>query len=136
MWNGPEKIKRNIATQDHDRGGLRMINVENFIISLKLSWIRRIVLQYQKWQEGFYSIIDPKLFFNTGSQYMAGKLNSIHNPFWKDVLGAWVKYKKSLKPMSARDILNQPLWYNDKCWNKTLFSKLGTKKYTVRKRYY
>ena len=41
IWNnGPDKIKRSLIEQNYDRGGLRMVNVEKFILSLKLTWMR------------------------------------------------------------------------------------------------
>ena len=43
LWkNGPDKVKRSIVIQNYDKGGMRMVDVENFIYSLKLTWVRRI----------------------------------------------------------------------------------------------
>ena len=44
IWDGkPDKIQREILTSDYDKGGLRMIDIEKFIWSLKISWVRRIL---------------------------------------------------------------------------------------------
>ena len=44
IWDGkPDKIKREILTSDYDKGGLRMIDIEKFIWSLKISWVKRIL---------------------------------------------------------------------------------------------
>ena len=43
IWEGkPEKIKRVILIQDYEKGGLKMIDLEMFIMSLKISWLKRI----------------------------------------------------------------------------------------------
>lgn len=43
IWEGkPEKIKREILIQDYEKGGLKMIDLEMFIMSLKISWLKRI----------------------------------------------------------------------------------------------
>ena len=41
LWKGPDKVKRIAVTGDYERGGLRMLNVEDMINALKLSWISR-----------------------------------------------------------------------------------------------
>ena len=44
IWDGkPDKIKREILTSYYDKGGHRMINIEKFIWSLKISWVKRIL---------------------------------------------------------------------------------------------
>ena len=44
LWSGkPDKINRNTVTLDKHLGGLKMVNMKDFITSLKLSWIRRLV---------------------------------------------------------------------------------------------
>ena len=43
IWGGkPEKIKRNTLKQNYENGGSRMIDLEIFIWSLKVRWIKRI----------------------------------------------------------------------------------------------
>lgn len=44
IWDDkPEKIKRNTLNPNYERGGLKMINIEKFIWSLKISWIKRLL---------------------------------------------------------------------------------------------
>ena len=44
IWDGkPDKIKREILTSEYDKEGLRMIDIEKFIWSLKISWVKRIL---------------------------------------------------------------------------------------------
>ena len=63
LWNkGPDKIKRTVVVQDYQDGDLRMINFKIFIKSLKLTWLRRILLKNSRYsdfiQASFPFIID------------------------------------------------------------------------------
>ena len=43
IWNSkPEKIKRKHLTQTYQKGGLKMLNIDLFINSIKCSWIKRL----------------------------------------------------------------------------------------------
>ena len=42
LWKGPDKVKRSVITGQYKFGGLKMLNIENMVKSLKLSWISRI----------------------------------------------------------------------------------------------
>ena len=43
LWGGkPNKIKRGYITLDYNKGGLRMVNLQNHIQSLKLTWMTRL----------------------------------------------------------------------------------------------
>jgi hypothetical protein len=43
------KIKCTIVTQPHLHGGLNMLNLRNFILSLKCSWIQRAIKSNHSW---------------------------------------------------------------------------------------
>ena len=47
----PDKIKRTIITQNYTEGGLRMIDVFTFMKSLKLTWLRRILHNRNKYND-------------------------------------------------------------------------------------
>ena len=53
--NKPEKIKRDILTQDYKYGGIKMPNIYHVITSLKLTWMRRLFLNDTKWGNLFNS---------------------------------------------------------------------------------
>ena len=49
LWdNKPGKIKRSTLNKYYNQGGLRMIDVEKFIWSLKASWIKRFLQSENK----------------------------------------------------------------------------------------
>ena len=42
-WNGkPDKVKRNTLIGDFEKDGLKMIDIESYFISLKVSWVSRL----------------------------------------------------------------------------------------------
>ena len=43
--NGPDEIKMVVKMQGYENGGLRMIDISQFINTLKISWIRRPVTE-------------------------------------------------------------------------------------------
>ena len=44
IWDGkPEKIKRDTLIKNYESGGLKMIDLETFIDSLKITWIKRFI---------------------------------------------------------------------------------------------
>ena len=52
LWNkGPDKIKRTVVVPNYQDGGLRMINVDTYIKSLKLTWLRRILLKNSRYSD-------------------------------------------------------------------------------------
>ena len=51
LWQkGPDKIKRALIIQSYENGGLRMVDVKQFIVALKETWIRRIIVSNKKYK--------------------------------------------------------------------------------------
>lgn len=88
LWKGkPDPIKRTIAIRKLQDGGLGMVDLGRFNESLKLTWIRKLLLGTSRWKtliENKYPLILN--IQNFGNAYMTRILNGIKNPFWKDVL--------------------------------------------------
>ena len=54
IWqNKPDKLKRDLITQEYQDGGIKMINITNCIAALKATWIRRVQngILYSKFQQ-------------------------------------------------------------------------------------
>ena len=96
LWDGkPEKIKRDILTMGYENGGLKMIDIDNFIKALKVCWIKRMI------EADNDSILNRIYIYNLRA--FGGKLlfecniseNDLckftQNIFRKDVLSAWCK---------------------------------------------
>ena len=52
IWNGkPDKVKRNTLIGDFEKGGLKMIDIESYFISLKASWVSRLAdSKFSNWK--------------------------------------------------------------------------------------
>jgi exonuclease III len=111
IWNKkPPKIKKAVLEQMYDEGGLKMVKMDNYINSLKLSWIRRLCQKQNTW-----SIFPEKYNVNNiltmGSKFLKHTVK-IDNLFWADVMSAWQNMCECFEADNIMDILNQPLWGN------------------------
>ena len=44
IWDSkPDKIKRRTLIQNSEKGGIKMINIEKCIMSLKVTWVKKIL---------------------------------------------------------------------------------------------
>ena len=88
LWNKkPDKIKREIIVQKLEDGGLNKPDVNQFIKSLKISWIRRFHQSNATWR--FILIQDLPLFDRTlqwGPEFLLKLRSNTRNKFQQDVL--------------------------------------------------
>ena len=57
VWNAKcDKIKRSVITQDYQQGGLKMLEMNKFIMSLKCSWLKRLIKGKKSWIDIFEAI--------------------------------------------------------------------------------
>ena len=114
LWDKkPDKIKRNVITQNYADGGLRMTEIGTFIKALKLTWLRRILLNINKYSEFLnteYLFIYECLQY--GGKYFNVNNVNIKNEFWKDVILSLNTFIENVKPDSWKELLTIPLWYN------------------------
>ena len=110
LWNDKnDKIKRTTITRDYCQGGLRMIELESFIYSLKLSSLKRFL----KNSANFNNIFPLRCLLSLGSN-AADCLSHTDNPFWRDTLIAWKTFyrKHNFDHEDINQIIAQPLWLN------------------------
>jgi hypothetical protein len=74
-------------TQSNEEGGIRMVNITNYIKGLKLTWLRRYINYNGNWGI-FVDRYLTKEVLSTGGNLTKDSKN-IKNPFWSDVLEAW-----------------------------------------------
>lgn len=54
MWKSKvDKVQRSIITQDYFSGGMRIVDINNFITSLKCSWIKILTKSSKTWMDIF-----------------------------------------------------------------------------------
>ena len=109
LWNsGPDRIKRSIVIKDLVAGGLRMINIHIFVNALKISWLRRQIINQESISWYKLSQIDFKKLLSMGAGYAQEVINDITNPFWKDILKSWYQFCNSVEVNSVNDVLDSP----------------------------
>jgi exonuclease III len=119
IWKSKcDRVKRSVVTQDHQSGGLKMVNIDNFIKSLKCSWMKRLVTTNDKpWMDIFFAINGSDVVKNLldfGDQYISSFLMKKNNIFWKDVFSAWQHVTKKIEQDKnvKFKIFTLPIWYN------------------------
>ena len=130
LWNNkPSKIKQTRMEQDLILGGLKLTNIKSFILSLQITWIRRLIQnKYTPWSQLFNSTIsDPNKLIELGPMFSYTLSNNISNLFWKGVLKSWnlfsISEKQSEINSKPENFLYKPLWYNQTPPTVQLFVK-------------
>ena len=114
LWGGKrDPIKRAKVVQNYAAGGLGMVDLQAFVRSLKLSWLKRLMTSNAVWA----NIATNELpTIENIMQYGSTKIKRIrqetHNPFWQDVLEAFERFSKDYDPDNP-EILTEGLWFND-----------------------
>jgi len=125
IWNGPiDRIKRDIITKQYEEGGLKMFKIQYFINALKVSWIRRYLKTESK-STHMLKQTYPNIckFTNFGTDFVKRNIRTLDNRFWHDTFQPWFTFINQIKIKSWSDILNEPLWYNErvKVGGKSIF---------------
>ena len=95
LWKSPvSKIKKKVVTQYYEKGGLKMIDIENFIDTMKMSWMKRILKGSAKWQSIIGADIDINQVLTLGPLYALQNVVKSKNQFWLDVFQSWNKLVK------------------------------------------
>ena len=97
LWNsGPDKIKRKNIIKSMSNGALKMVRIDSFIEALKITWLRRYILQeHCTWS--ILSNFNIGLIYSMGDSYAISKIGEIKNPFWKDLFKTGYTFLKLLK---------------------------------------
>ena len=117
LWgNKPDKIKRDYITQDYRMGGLRMVNIELFAQSLKLTWMNKLFKSEPPlWLNLFENTISPvSKIASYGSTWCDILRKKTQNQFWKEILTSWVTLCENIPIRSNTEILSTLLWYSPK----------------------
>ena len=112
IWNDKkDRIKRTKLIQQKCCDGLNMTDLLGFIQSMKITWIERLYNSSHAWLSiaEIPSLGDIRLY---GQSKLSSIKHNIHNPFWRDVLDAWIKFCTLYKPNSDQ-IITEPLWFTN-----------------------
>ena len=87
-----------------------MVDLDNFIVSQKLVWIKRLVTTEAPWTNLLSSLVSFKRLYTLGPLWSKLLSEKTANHFWKDVFKAWYIYLQQLNYKNT-EILTAPLWY-------------------------
>ena len=124
IWgNKPDKVKRTKLIQQYSSDGLKMINVDAFIDSLKFAFLRRLTKSSGDWTMLFYNYL-PNIFtiLTYGSEKLKEIAPKIANLFYADMLKALARFNCQYK-YSIEDILSEPIGFS----NHTKYRKTKVK---------
>ena len=104
-------------------GGLSMINILEFDRSLKLTWVRKLIVSNPEWLEIAKEYQIDKLLW-TGESYHQWMERNCKNPFWKSVINTYKLWYTSMKRKDMIDSNNELIWGNPTLkipFNKNLY---------------
>ena len=115
IWDGkPDKIKRSTMSKHYYNGGLKMIELSNYICGLKATWMRRV---YRNINAPWVNVSFPRSslldnIFTFGSDYIKLTARKTTNKFWAEVLTSWCNVVSKIPLKNNTDALCEPLWQN------------------------
>ena len=78
--------------------GLEMVDFVCYVRSLKIKWIRRLLTGNRgSWLALTPSKLQSDFIWKFGSAALKKTSSKIDNPFWKDVVSAWICFSKDFK---------------------------------------
>ena len=122
IWNNKrDKIKRDTLIKPYEEGGLRMVDLNCYVNSLKITWVKRLIDEQNK---GAWKICyENELSKHGGSLVFESNLNPadlkylhIKNLFLKDILYTWCYLNYDKNP---QEIKAQILWNNSHVRNQS-----------------
>ena len=118
LWEDkPDRIKRKVTYQKIEHGGLGMPDINTFIKSLKVTWIRRLITN----TNNTWTLLLSKQIKYTNILQHLGPDVFLHNAeirksnvFWNEVILSFKDFANSIKILNKDQFLNCPILFNDK----------------------
>ena len=104
LWNGNDKVIRLSTYAPYDQGGLKMLDYDNMVKALRLSWLKRIV---DPDYVGFWKSYLDHLLVNEGGLFLIQCNYDINRLtisafFYRELLDWWLKLRKVKDPENIR----------------------------------
>ena len=119
MWdNKPDKISRQTIIQNYENGGLKMIDIDIFMNSIKAGWVKRIVSDSNNgdWKHLYLNQlkgIGRKLIFecNISIKDLKNTLK-IKSDFLCDIIKSWstINYTSNIENIKKRSFMEQLIY--------------------------
>ena len=114
IWGGKtDKIKRNSLCRTIAAGGQGMVDLEVYISALKVSWVKKEIMNSHDWCFLFNeTIAEDSCLWERNSQSMRKSASSIKNTFWKEVFIALANFDDCFFP-DVEEIASCGLWFSN-----------------------
>ena len=89
-----------------------MINLKAFMNSMKITWLRRIVVTDSPWQSVINNTINFNEIFSFGTNYIDLLFPKMKNEFWTDLLKAYSELITVNKIDKEDQLLSCPIFNN------------------------
>ena len=108
-----DKVKRTKVVQGLNNDGLSMIDVNSFIKSMKVTWIKRLYSSQHDWAKLIQKELPPVPELLTyGTVALAKVKGKLTNPFWKEVISAWSDFWDSFN-QDSNEVITEALWFSN-----------------------
>ena len=120
LWGGkPDKVNRDHAKMSEIKGGLGVVDITEFWLSLKFSWLRRLSSTKAFWplilensiKKDFVDINVCDLM-QLGPIKFSSISKNIKNPFWKQVLSTVTPIMQGALFSCPEKLMTAPFWDN------------------------
>ena len=96
IWrNKRHQVNKNTLSLELEQGGLNMIDMVDFDLSLKITWLHKLHFSHEEWEEFALSNNIDRLIW-TSERYHIHLLSNVTNPFWISVVLAYKAWYQSL----------------------------------------
>ena len=114
LWNGKDRIKRNIMCQDYKNGGMRMSNYKLSVKAQRIGWLSRLLYGEKNmgWKVYFdycCRLLGGRFIFLC--DYEVSKMNLKIPPFYLEVLQAWEDIREC---RNMEGDLTNPIIFNNR----------------------
>ena len=107
-----DRISRKFSCKNISNGGLGIPNVKNYIMALKLSWIRKFISTNHNWKNILISCFPDIVHLNDFGPKLPINNDNL-NIFWKDVLNAYLMFGRNITVQNHENCLREPVYYNE-----------------------
>lgn len=126
LWDKKRpKIQYNTLVQDYGEGGLKMLHLESFCKSLKISWVKKIYNSHPDNAWKVVALLTLKevhlpLIFEGSIDYLTKKARLTNNLFWKDLLKTLAFYRNVAAESDQGALPYTSIWNNVLIQNNNL----------------
>ena len=114
IWNQKQnRISRKTVGKDVNDGELGLPDLKNYLLSLKLFWIRKLQNTNHKWKTIFLANYPSADNFKHLGPNFASEIIK-HNSFWKHVFNACKLLYYMIQPGNSNELITEPIFYNER----------------------